>query len=402
MSSLYDLLGVPRTASTTEIKKAYLKLARTHHPDKGGDPEKFKEIARANEILTDEVRRRRYDELGVTDDSPQGMSTAQSGMGGMPFPFHSPFEMNVNLQDLFGNMFQGMGMGMGPPGGPGGPGGQRKGKKPSPTIQTVPLRLEQYYLGHQFDLNIHRQAFCTSCDHTGAISKETCRRCHGSGSVTQVVQMGPMAMHTTGPCTECQGRGQKVLESCGACAGSGFTQQNRKLVVNIPAGTRPQEVIVFPEVCSDHASFERPGDVHIILQEDPGDPAYSTFRRTGDQFQHLETTVTLSLSESLLGTVVQIDGHPGYDEGLFVDLPAGIFPKDTFVLEELGMPLLREKGKYGELRIHIEVAVSSEERERMAVAGAEALAGILGIFVRPASCPQEAIQRPTRAGSKSA
>lgn len=394
MTSLYDQLGVSRTATTTEIKKAYLKLARTHHPDKGGDPEKFKEIARANEILTDEVRRRRYDELGVTDDSPQGTGTGGMGQGGMPFPFPSPFEMNVNLQDLFGNMFQGMGMGPGGPGGPGGP--HRKGKKPSPTIQTVPIRLEQYYLGHQFDITIHRQAFCMGCDHTGAKSKETCRRCHGSGSLTQVVQMGPMAMHTTGPCTDCQGRGQKVLEACGACSGSGFTQQIRKLMVNIPAGTRPHEVILFPEVCSDHAGFERPGDVHIMLQEDPGDPSYSVFRRTGDQFQHLEMTVKLSLSESLLGTVIQIDGHPGYDEGLFVEIPTGTFVQDTFVLEGMGMPLLREAGKYGELRIHVEVTVSEEERARMAGDGAEALAAVLGIFVRPATCPQEAIQHAKR------
>lgn len=386
--SLYDTLGVPRTATTAEIKKAYLKLARTHHPDKGGDPEKFKEIAHANEVLTDEVRRRRYDELGVTDDSPGPMG---SQGGGMPFPFPSPFEMNVNLQDLFGNMFQGMGMG------PGGPGGQRKGKKPSPTIQTVPLRLEQYYLGHSFELNIHRQAFCSLCDHTGAKSKETCRRCHGSGSVTQVVQMGPMAMHTTGPCTECMGRGQKVLESCGPCGGSGFIQQTRKLMVNIPPGTRPQETIVFSEVCSDHASFEKPGDVHILLQEDPGDPAFTAFRRSGDQSQHLETTVRLSLSQSLLGTVIQMDGHPGYDEGLFIEIPAGTFPKDVFVLEGMGMPFLREKGKYGELRIHIEVTVSEEERGRMAVEGAEALARVLGVFVTPVVCPPEAVQRPTRA-----
>lgn len=390
MSSLYDRLGVPRTATTTEIKKAYLKLARTHHPDKGGDPEKFKEIAHANEILTDEVRRRRYDELGVTDDSPQG-GGGPRGPGGVPFPFPSPFEMNVNLQDLFGNMFQGMGMG-----GPGGPNGQRKGKKPSPTIQSVPVRLEQYYLGHQFDLNIHRQAFCTACDHTGAKRRETCNRCHGTGSLSQVVQMGPMTMHTTGPCTDCQGKGQKIFESCGVCNGSGFIQQNRKLMVNIPAGTRSQEVIVFPEVCSDHVAFERPGDVHITLQEDPADPAYTKFRRTGDQFQHLEMTVTLSLSASLLGTVIQIDNHPGYDEGLFVEIPPGTFPKDMFVLEELGMPILREKGKYGELRIHVEVTVSEEERGRMAIQGAEALAGILGIFVQPASCPQEAIQKATR------
>lgn len=393
MSSLYDLLGVSRTASTAEIKKAYLRLARTHHPDKGGDPEKFKEIVHANEILTDEVRRRRYDELGITEE--------QTGPGSGPnggFPF--PFEMNVNLQDLFGNMFQGMGMGPmgmggGPPG-PNGPNGIRKGKKPSPTIQTVPIRLEHYYHGHHFDLNIHRQAFCAPCDHTGAKTKETCRRCHGSGSLTQVVQMGPMAMHTTGPCTDCQGRGQRLIDTCVVCGGAGFLQQVRKLAVEIPPGTRPRHVFIFPEVCSDHVAFEKPGDVHIQLQEDPGDVAFQVFRRTGDQFQHLETTITICLTESLLGTVVTLDNHPGYEEGLHIEIPAGTFPKDTYVLDNLGMPLLGEKDKYGELRVRVEVTVSEEERNRMSGPGAEALRSVLGELYSPSGHSMESIHRVAR------
>ena len=379
--SLYDILGVPKSASSSEIKKAYLKLARTHHPDKGGDPERFKEIAHANEVLSDDIRRRRYDELGITDEQSGGPPSGPMGAG---FPF--PFEMNVNLQDLFGNMFGGMG------GMPGGNGSQRKGKKPSPSIQTVSIRLEQYYLGHQFEINIHRQAFCSSCDHTGAKSKETCRRCHGSGQLTQVVQMGPMAMHTTGPCHDCQGKGQKVVEVCGGCGGSGFTHETRKLQVHIPPGTRPQETFIFPEVCSDHPQFERPADAHIFLQEDPNDLSYKIFKRSGDQFQHLETTVTLSLSESLLGTVISLEGHPGYDDGLFINIPPATFINDVYVLEGLGMPLLREKGKYGELRIHIEVSVSEKERKRMSETGSDLLRPVFSEWVTPATYPNDAIQ----------
>ena len=391
-TSLYDILGVSKTASPTEIKKAYLRLARTHHPDKGGDSEKFKEIARASEILTDEVRRRRYDELGVTDDQPvgQGGQGGPGRSGGFPFPF----EMNMNLQDLFGNMFDGMGMG--PMGGPPGQNSVRKGKKPNPTIKTFPIRLEQYYLGHQFDLNINRQTFCAPCEHTGARTKETCRRCHGSGSLTQVVQMGPMTMHTTGPCTDCQSRGQKLIDVCLVCAGTGFLQQNRKLTVHIPAGTRSQEVFIFPEVCSDHIAFEKPGDVHIVLEEDPGDVSFHVFKRTGDQFQHLETTVSLCLAQSLLGTVIQLDGHPGYDEGLFIEIPAATFPKDVYVVEGLGMPLLREKDKYGELHIRVEVVVSEEERTRMSGKGADALREVLGKLKPADICPVESIQRVAR------
>jgi DnaJ-class molecular chaperone len=379
--SLYDILGVNKTASSTDIKKAYLRLARTHHPDKGGDPEKFKEIAHANEILSDEMRRRRYDELGVTDDSPAGPP------GGMPSGFPFPFEMNVNLNDFFGNMFGTM-----PPMGAHGQSQQRKGKKPSPTVQTVPIRLEQYYLGHQFEINIHRQSFCQACEHTGAKSKEICRRCHGNGSVTQVVQMGPMAMHTTGPCPECQGRGQKIIEMCAPCNGSGFTNERRNLTIRIPPGTRPQETYIFPEVCSDHPAFERPADAHILLQEDPNDPSFKIFKRVGDQLQHLETTFRISLSEGLLGVVIQLDGHPGYDEGLHIQIPPGTFHLDTYVVEGLGMPLLKENGKYGELHIRIEIYISDEERRQMANECASLLRPVLETHVRPSSCPKDSVQ----------
>lgn len=380
--SLYDILGVSKTASSSEIKKAYLKLARTHHPDKGGDSERFKEIAHANEILSDDNRRRRYDEFGITDEQ----STPNPGpMGGFPFPF----EMNVNIQDLFGNMFGGMGGQNGQHGN----GSQRKGKKPSPSIQTVPIRLEQYYLGHQFEINIRRQAFCSMCDHTGAKSREMCRRCHGSGQLSQVVQMGPMAMHTSGPCHDCQGKGHKLVEICGVCGGSGFTNETRKLTVHIPPGTRPQETFIFPEVCSDHPQFEKPADAHIILQEDQTDLSFKTFKRTGDQFQHLETTVILSLSESLLGTVISLEGHPGYDDGLFISIPPATFIKDVYVLDGLGMPFIKEKGKYGELRIYIEVYVSEEERRQMSEIGSSVLQPVLGQFIKPISFPSDAVQK---------
>jgi DnaJ-class molecular chaperone len=386
---LYDVLGVPRTASTSEIKKAYLKLARTHHPDKGGDPERFKEIVHANEVLTDEVRRRRYDECGATDDTPH-----PQGQAGFSFPFE------MNMADLFGNMF---GFGGAGPAGPAGPGQQRKGKKPSPSIQTIPLRFEQFYHGYTFEINIHRQAFCGGCDHTGAKKRETCRRCNGAGMAAQVIQMGPMTMHSTGPCPECQGRGIRRIEECRECGGGGFLQQTRKLSVVIPAGCRAQEVFVFPEVCSDHPAFERPGDVHILLQEDPADPAFRMFRRVGDAGQHLETTVTVSLADALLGTVIELDAHPGYEEGLYIALPAGTFPKDVYVLEGAGMPLRSgplgqgqsQQGR-GELRLLVEVVVSEEERERMSLRGAEVLREVLGELVKPVECTEEQVRRVRR------
>jgi DnaJ-class molecular chaperone len=282
--SLYDTLGVSKSDTCTAIKKAYLKLARIHHPDKGGDAEKFKEITKASDILTDEKKRRIYDETGMTDE--QMMERSQGGpAGGFPFPGGMPgmhgmppggFPFEFNMNDLFGNMFGN------PPVGQRGP--IRKQKKPNPTVQTIPITLEQFYLGHRFDIHINRQSFCTGCDHSGAKTKEICRKCNGQGAVTQIVQMGPMAMHTTGPCHDCQAKGERVIEVCVPCSGTGFINDSRKLSVNILPGTRAEETFQFSEVCSDHHAFERPGDAHIMLQEDPNDPAFKSFKRIGDRF----------------------------------------------------------------------------------------------------------------------
>jgi DnaJ family protein A protein 2 len=381
--SLYDVLGVTKSDSCTAIKKAYLRLARVHHPDKGGDPEKFKEITHASDVLTDEKRRKMYDEFGVTDE--QQMQGMPQGMPGMPPGFSFPFEFNMN--DLFGNMF-------GNP--PVGQRGQvRKGRKPAPTVQTIGITLEQFYIGHNFDINSNRQAFCTTCDHTGAKNKETCKKCNGQGAVTQVVQMGPMAMHTTGPCLDCQGKGERILEVCKKCT-NGFTSQQQMLPVRIAPGTKTNEVYIFPEVCSDHPAFERPGDAHIIIGEDPNDPAFKAFKRVGDQMQDLETHVTLSLGESLIGCTIRIDLHPGYDEGLFIKIPACALQNDKYCLTGFGMPLSGNIGKYGDLFIYIDVNVSEEERVLFVSKTRDDIAPLFEDRVRKTVCPEDAVQTDVR------
>jgi DnaJ-class molecular chaperone len=386
--SLYDILEVNKSDSCNEIKKAYFKLAKTHHPDKGGDPERFKELQRASEILTDERKRRMYDELGVIEGENGGMPEGgggnpfhnSSGPGGFGFPFE------INLNDLFGGMF-----GNSPVGPNKGP--IRKGKKPAPAVQTINITLEQFYLGHNFDININRSAFCPNCDHSGAKSKETCKTCNGRGAVSQLIQMGPMAMHTTGPCTDCQGKGERIIEKCNKCTGSGFLQEKRTLSVKINPGTRPNESYIFPEVCSDHPAFERPGDAHIIIAEDPNDPAFKYFKRSGDKLHNLETTVLLSLSESLIGCTVKIDGHPGYDEGLFIKIPAGSFHGDTYCLSGFGMPIPGNIGKYGDLFVLINVIIKPMERNIFTSQARDLLVPLFEDKIRAYECPEESIQQ---------
>ncbi len=380
--SLYDILGVKKSDSCNEIKKTYFKLARAHHPDKGGDPEIFKEIQRASEVLTDERKRKLYDELGVIEGENGAPPEGQGG-GGMPGGFQFPFE--VNLNDIFGGMFGG------PPVGPNRQ-PMRKAKKPAPAVQTVNVTLEQFYLGHTFEININRASFCQPCGHSGAKSKEICKPCNGRGAVTQVVQMGPMAMQTTGPCMECQGKGEKIIEKCDKCNGTGFINEKRSLTVRITPGTKGGETFIFPEVCSDHPAFERPGDAHIIVAEDPADQAFKYFKRSGDKLENLETTVSLSLAESLIGCTVKVDGHPGYDEGLFVKIPAGSFQGDKYCLSGFGMPIPGNVGKYGDLFIKIEVFIKPSERTLFTSKGKEVLAPLFEDKVRTVECPEGSIQ----------
>ena len=374
--SLYHILGVSKSDSCTDIKKAYFKLARTHHPDKGGDPERFKEISRANEILSDEKKRHRYDSYGVTDDN------APDAGHGIPGAFSFPFE--VNLNDLFGGMFGNPPMNQKEP--------QRKGKKPAPAAQSIAITLEQFYMGYKFDININRQSYCTHCEHTGTLSKEICKTCHGHGSVSQIVQLGNFTMHTTGPCTDCQGKGQRVLEVCSTCSATGYQTVKRTLTVNIIPGTKPEEVFIFPEVCSDQPAYERPGDAHIIIKEDMNDPAFTLFKRVGDALQHLKTNVSISLSESLMGCVVTIESHPGHEEGLFINIPAGSFHGDTYCLTGYGMPLPGHIGKHGDLYLHIQVDVKPMERKLFATKGRDALAPLFEDKVRVVPCEKDAIQ----------
>jgi DnaJ-class molecular chaperone len=172
---------------------------------------------------------------------------------------------------------------------------------------------------------------------------------------------------------ECQGRGERVLEVCVPCSGTGYLPDKRTLTVNIAPGTKADEIIVFSEVCSDHVDFERPGDVHIQIVEDKSDTAYAVYRRSGPRMENLEMTVELCLSESLLGCVVKLEDHPGYDEALYVHVPPGSFQGDTVFLQGFGMPIPGAIGQHGDLLIRVEMRAKVWERSLFVEHAEEAL-----------------------------
>jgi len=208
--NLYSVLGVSRNADTSEIRSAYKQLAKEHHPDKGGDPEKFKELSQAHEILSDDGKRKHYDMTGSISE--------QQGPGG-PFGFNGggAFGMPDVFSHMFGGMFPGGHGGM--PGMPGGHGVRKQEGKSPGKNQDIALRISDYYHGRQVNIKIGRQSFCKTCKGSGGTSTANCDTCGGLGQVRQVVSMGPIQMVSQTACPNCGGKGQKTVGQCGGCNG---------------------------------------------------------------------------------------------------------------------------------------------------------------------------------------
>jgi DnaJ family protein A protein 2 len=351
-TDLYKVLGLERGADKEECRRAYLKLSRKYHPDKGGSEEDFKAISRAHEVLTDDQKRQYYEMTGQVEG--EGGSGGGGGGGGGPFGFGGggPGGFPFDIGSLFG-MFGGGGPMGGMPTGP----RVRRAKAPS-KVHELPLRLADFYSGRTIQMKFERQKFCDGCKGVGAKSFVSCGACQGRGFVEQVVMMGPgMQALTRGPCQPCMGEGKKPGAACGSCNGKKFQSQEKVLDIKIEPGMKVGEVLVFARECSDNHDYMEAGDVHIILQEadEEGVP-----RRDGDV---LHVNFEISLSECLLGCERKVDGHPGYPEGLDVQIKPGFMSGEVLVVEGKGMAC--RGGGFGNLVCHIGVKVTDQEREKL-------------------------------------
>ena len=267
----------------------------------------------------------------------------------------------INIGELFG-MFGGDGM----------PGGRMPGQntkrmgKPPPKIQNMNLSLKQFYFGQNFNLNLDRHKICHTCDGTGSATKETCSDCRGTGGRSQILHMGGMVMETRGPCTSCQSKGWKGTGQCADCQGRGRRDEKMSQGFSLQPGMRTGEAVVLSEVCSEMAEFERPGDLHVVFNLDKSS---SSWQRSGKSEEHLLIELTLSLGESLLGTVVKLDGHPAYPDGLWIRLPACSLEGDRYCLPDLGMPLMGQTGRFGNGYVLIHVTATTEQRILLSSSG---------------------------------
>jgi molecular chaperone DnaJ len=349
----YEVLGVPRTASSDEIKSAYRRLAREHHPDVAkGNPkaaeERFKEISEAYEVLADDEKRRRYDQMGFS-----GVAS-DFGPGGFSW---QNFTHVQDLEDLLGSspLFQQFFGGFGSPFG-GAP--RREMNRGSDLEIGVRLPLLAAVQGAHPQVEVPHSAACPDCKGTGArggTALETCSECHGQGQVRRVQNRGFAQLISIGECPRCHGTGRQILEKCPTCRGHGQIDSVEKIEVNVPPGIEDGAVLRVPGHGMAGRGGGRPGNlyVQVLFEPSPG------LHREGSDV--LSETV-VPLSTALLGgevTVPTVEGHAT------LKVPAGTQPETQFRLRGQGFPSLRGSSRGDQIvTVHVELPRSLTGRSQ--------------------------------------
>jgi molecular chaperone DnaJ len=329
----YEVLGVPRDADETQIKKAFRKLARELHPDVNahdpGAEEKFKEAAEAYEILSDAERRATFDRYGHEGLRSGGMGPNFEGFG--------------SISDLFEAFFGGglSGFGAAPRGGP---------AQGADLAVTAEVDLAEAAAGATLELSFEAVETCEHCRGNGAepgTPITTCERCGGMG-VLQAVTRSPFGQVMRQlPCDVCGGDGRVPEQPCERCDGRGREVRRRTLAVDVPAGIADGQRIRLSG--RGHAG-ERggpPGDLYVRVHVRPDE----RFVRDGD---HLVTVLDVPVAHAALGGELEV---PTLDGPAALDVPSGTQPGEILVLKGKGMPALRRPGRRGDLRVVVDVVV---------------------------------------------
>jgi molecular chaperone DnaJ len=327
----YEILGVGREADSSELKRAYRKLALELHPDRNPDDKdaeaKFKEASEAYQVLSDPEKRAMYDRFG--HDGPRG-----GGFGG---GFSNVGDIFSAFGDIFGDMFGGFG-------GFGGGGGGRASR--GADLEThVELTLAEVAKGASKELKVRRRVACHDCNGTGAApgsSRERCQQCGGRGQVMH--QQGFLMIQTT--CPVCRGEGTMVRKPCLSCKGSGLTVAEESLQVTIPAGVEDGSTLRLTGRGEAAPGGGQPGNLYVTVHV-ANDP---NFERDGSD---LHTLVMLSFPQAALGATVKAHALDG---DIDVSVPAGTQPGDTVSLRGKGLPKLQSRG-VGDLILHFRLVV---------------------------------------------
>jgi len=353
----YEVLGVSKTASEEDIKKAYRKIAIKYHPDRNpGDKEaeeKFKEAAEAYNVLHDAQKRQQYDQFGF--DGPMG-SGGFGGFGGASMNMDDIFSM---FGDIFG------GHGFGGFSGFGGRGSQRTQQHRGNDLRLkIRLSLKEINEGVTKKFKVRKDTTCQHCHGTGAeggSGTETCPQCHGQGYVIRTQQSLFGMMQTQTVCPTCHGEGQVIKNKCHECGGTGVTKGEEVVEIKIPAGVAEGMVVNVPGKGNAGQHNGIAGDIQVFIEEEESD----TFVRDGNDLIY---NLLLDFPTAALGGEVDIPTIDG--KTLKVKIDGGTQPGKTMRLRDKGLPAVPGYGSgRGDLVVNISVYVpktlSREEKKAL-------------------------------------
>lgn len=359
----YDVLGVPRTASAEDIKAAYRRLARQHHPDMNKDnpkaaEEKFKELSEAYEVLVDAEKRQRYDQLGFpgveTEFGPQGFTwqhfthaqDLEDLLGSSGF-FQQLFRQGF-AEDIFGNTVSGT--------------RTRRSEIPfrgSDIEVAVRLPLSAAVTGAEPTIEVPHTGRCPDCKGTGAkngTALETCPECEGRGQIRRAQTRGHTQLISIMECPSCHGLGRRIKEACPTCDGAGILRRVRKIQVKIPPGMEDGSVLRLAREGEATGRGAIPGDLFVQVLYEPS----RNFRREG---QNAYSEVRVPLSVALFGGEQRV---PTLTSEAMLRIPPGTQPESQFRLRGEGFPRLRGETR-GDLivTVHVEVpnALTTRQKE---------------------------------------
>lgn len=343
----YEVLGVNKTASKDEIKKAFYKLAHKYHPDKKeGDEKKFKEVNEAYQVLSDEGKRAKYDQFGSGFENMGGGAGAYgqgAGFGGFDFSgFQGGFQNGDfdfgNLNDIFSDFFAG---------GMGGRAQARRGRDISTEIQ---ISFADAVFGVTRKILITKISSCEICKGNGAkpgTKMETCRTCNGQGKIHEAKRTILGTISSTKVCDACLGSGEVPKEKCEKCHGKGTLRKEEEISIAVPAGIRNGEMVRMSGM-GEAIPKGTAGDLYIKINVTP----HVVFRRDGND---LVMTLNLKLSDALLGTEYPIETLDGK---INIKIPEGVGINEILRVKGKGVPF--SKGKRGDLLIKLNIKLPNK------------------------------------------
>ena len=355
----YEVLGVDKSASEDEIKKAYRKIAIKYHPDRNPGnkeaEEKFKEAAEADDVLHDPQKRQQYDQFGFNGPG--------AGFGGGGFGGGASMNMD-DIFSMFGDIFGGH-AGFG--GGFGGFGGGGRQARPqqhrgNDLRLKVRLTLSEVATGVTKKFKVKKDITCSHCNGSGAEAgsgMETCQTCHGSGVITHTTQSIFGMMQTQGVCPTCGGEGKVIKNKCKECGGTGVVKGEEVVEINIPAGVAEGMIVNVPGKGNAGRRNGISGDIQVLIEEEPND----TFVRDGN---NLIYNLLLDFPTAALGGEVEVPTISGGKVRMKVE--PGTQPGKTLRLRGKGLPAVQGYGRgNGDLIVNISVYVpktlSRDERK---------------------------------------